>query len=343
MDPHRFSSPVAIAGLLSRPPVAHPHLTRESSRTRRRHFKVPGKTVSRRVVNFVRMFQSDQQRRQRFHVRAFPVFPPFSRPRAWESCRPIRTHLIGLLIVAATKHVGVDRLIPESVSAPISETPPLNSRLRAKVRASVPLPILATLQARASLRRHRRRQRHVVSMTIGPRLPYTLNCFGANAGRGEGNRQHRRRRTLPPAEGLSKPSTCAPPPIRRCPAKKKKIFCGSCARAESREPIQDVLNRPSPGDMRARSLPRPSAQNRDFSAMNVHPVSTPLLKRIAGQTFRYELATSLFRSQYGIFQKTSKMPTSSLSSSEFRQSPGPFHHWRWTVVTVEREPGKITV
>src|SRR5437899_4304568 len=70
------------------------------------------------------------------------------------------------------------------------------------------------------------------------------------------------------------------------------------------------------------------------------PFPTPLLKRIAGQTIPIRTGYFAYPAASMVSSKTSKMPTSSLSSSEFRKALGHFTTGV-TVVTVEREPGKI--
>src|SRR6266404_3771879 len=70
------------------------------------------------------------------------------------------------------------------------------------------------------------------------------------------------------------------------------------------------------------------------------PFQIPLLKRIAGQAIPTRTRRFAFRAASMVSSKTSKMPTSSLSSLEFRKALGHFTTGV-TVVTVEREPGKI--
>src|SRR5882762_7143713 len=70
------------------------------------------------------------------------------------------------------------------------------------------------------------------------------------------------------------------------------------------------------------------------------PFPITLLERIAGQTIPIRTGYFAFPAASMVSSKTSKMPTSSLSSSEFRKALGHFTTGV-TVVTVEREPGKI--
>ena len=70
------------------------------------------------------------------------------------------------------------------------------------------------------------------------------------------------------------------------------------------------------------------------------PFPIKLLKRIAGKAIPMRTRHFAFPAASMVSSKTSKMPTSSLSSSEFRKALGHFTTGV-TVVTVEREPGKI--
>jgi len=70
------------------------------------------------------------------------------------------------------------------------------------------------------------------------------------------------------------------------------------------------------------------------------PFSIKLLKRIAGKAIPIRTRRFAFPAASMVSSKTSKMPTSSLSSSEFRKALGHFTTGV-TVVTVEQEPGKI--
>src|SRR6267378_7060913 len=70
------------------------------------------------------------------------------------------------------------------------------------------------------------------------------------------------------------------------------------------------------------------------------PFLIKLLKRIAGKAIPIRTRRFAFPAASMVSSKTSKMPTSSLSSSEFRKALGHFPTGV-TVVTVGREPGKI--
>ena len=70
------------------------------------------------------------------------------------------------------------------------------------------------------------------------------------------------------------------------------------------------------------------------------PFPISLLKRIAGKAIPMRTRCFAFPAASMVSSKTSKMPTSALSSSEFRKALGHFTTGV-TVVTVEREPGKI--
>src|SRR6267142_1458240 len=137
------------------------------------------------------------------------------------------------------------------------------------------------------------------------------------------------------AEGLSNPSTCALLPIRSC-----KSFAASCARVASREPIRMC----SPAFARRYASPEPSApvppRIAIFRAMNVHPVFNQAAQTNRRQGNSDPTRRFAFPAASMVSSKTSKMPTSSLSSSEFRKALGHFTTGV-TVVTVEQEPGKI--
>src|SRR5437870_2218981 len=75
-------------------------------------------------------------------------------------------------------------------------------------------------------------------------------------------------------------------------------------------------------------------------AMNLHPRFKSATQPKFGQSILARNHCFAFRAPSMVSSKTSKMPTSSLSSSEFRKALGHFTTGV-TVVTVEREPGKI--
>jgi len=115
----------------------------------------------------------------------------------------------------------------------------------------------------------------------------------------------------------------------------------SCARVASRRPNQDVLTGLrqaicEPGAFRARS-PRIAI----FRAMNVHPISNHAARANCRPDNSDTNWLLRFSAASMVSSKTSKMPTSSLSSSEFRKALGHFTTGV-TVVTVEREPAKFT-
>jgi len=74
--------------------------------------------------------------------------------------------------------------------------------------------------------------------------------------------------------------------------------------------------------------------------MTLHPVSNPPLIRSAAAAFPTRIRRFAFPAPSMVSSKTSKMLTPQLTALEFRKALGHFPTGV-TVVTVEREPGKI--
>src|SRR3989442_9666360 len=99
-----------------------------------------------------------------------------------------------------------------------------------------------------------------------------------------------------------------------------------------------------PGFRHAKSQSEPfhphSPQNHDFTRHQSSPRFKSATQPKFGQSILARNHCFAFRAPSMVSSKTSKMPTSSLSSSEFRKTLGHFTTGV-TVVTVEPEPGKI--
>src|ERR1700687_4877225 len=174
----------------------------------------------------------------------------------------------------------------------------------------------------------------VVSITIVPGFHTLFNCLSSATIPEQGTVNN----AIPhaaAAERLSRPSISAAPPMRS-----RNSLAVSCARAASREPIRMyspafAIRNPSP----APSAPAP-ARIAIFRAMTLPPVSNPAARSNRRHAFPIRIRRFAFPAPSMVSSKTSKMLTQQRTALEFRKALGHFTTGV-TVVTVEREPGKI--
>src|SRR6202158_1433853 len=145
----------------------------------------------------------------------------------------------------------------------------------------------------------------VVSITIVPGFHTLFNCL-SSATTPEKGTVNTATSHAAAAEGLSRPSISAAPPIRS-----RNSLAVSCARAASREPIRMC----SPAFAIRNASPEPSApvppRIAIFRAITLHPVSNPLLR--------------FSRTQYGIF-KNFQDANATTHRVRIPQSTGSFLH-----------------